>query len=52
MSFENKLKELASVEFMGTVTHLFGVKFVWKRNEDGILDVHMDQTAFLRTSYM
>ena len=31
---------------MGTVTHFLGIKFMWKRIEDGNLDVHMGKYAF------
>ena len=44
--FEQNLRSLTSVDFMGTVSHFLGIKFQWKRYDDGHLDTHLSQPAF------
>ena len=43
--FENKLKSLTKVEFMGHVSHFLGIRYQW-RQKDGDVKVHMSQEAF------
>jgi len=43
--FEERLKKLTSVDFMGTVSHFLGIRFQW-RETDTDLHVHMSQQAF------
>jgi hypothetical protein len=45
-AFENKLKSITSVDFMGNISHFLGLKFDWTTHKDGNIDVHISQTAF------
>ena len=43
--FEHKLKALVSVDFMGEVTHFFGMKFFCQREQNEHIIVHFAQEA-------
>ena len=44
--FEQKLKSITSVDFMGEVSHFIGIKFSWERKPNNHIGVHMTQEAF------
>ena len=46
IAFEQRLKQLTSVDFMGEVSHFIGIKFSWQRKPDNHISVHMTQEAF------
>ena len=46
IAFEQRLKKLTSVDFMGEVSHFSGIKFSWQREPDNHITVHMAQEAF------
>ena len=44
--FENQLRKLVNIDFMGKASHFLGIKFQWTHHTDGHLDVHLNQEAF------
>ena len=46
IAFEQKLRSLTSVDFMGEVSHFIGITFAWEWKPDNHIAVHMTQEAF------
>ena len=46
-SFEDKLKALTDVDFLGPVSHFLGTNFMWSRPDSDNLTAHLSQQAFV-----
>jgi len=44
--FEELLSTLGSIDFMGQVTHFFGIEFTWHRHDDGNVSGNLTQQSF------
>jgi len=47
--FEELLSTLASVDFMGQVSHFLGIEFSWTHHLDGNITVNLTQQSFAET---
>jgi hypothetical protein len=47
--FESSLSTSGSVEFMGKVSHLFGIEFNWVHHNNGHVSVSLTQQSFAKT---
>jgi len=46
IAFENKLKILTTVDFMGQVSHFLGIKLTWHHTTNNNINVYLTQKAF------
>jgi len=47
--FEGLLSKIGDVDFMGQVSHFWGIEFTWKHHSDGNLSVCLTQQSFIET---